>query len=134
MNWAQSVQHEINEQLWKPFIQAFESRNTEGFMALHSKGLVRSIRDEKIVWNWEEYYQNEKKYESQKDFNARRLELRFTERLVGKDQAVEVGIYKTTVTNKHPQFLRDLSRCTPQGKRNVEGPCRYGLFRRKDYR
>jgi hypothetical protein len=30
-------QTEINSQVWKPFIQHFNSNNTEGFMAVHSK-------------------------------------------------------------------------------------------------
>jgi ketosteroid isomerase-like protein len=98
ITFGQSAQQEINSQVWKPFIKAFNERDTKGFMAVHSKDVVRSSRDSKTVLNWNEYNQQTERWDQQenKSSSKRQLELRFTERLANKDQAVEVGIYKTS--------------------------------------
>ena len=95
--FAQSAQKEINEQVWKPFITSFDEGNTDVFMSLHSKDVIRSPRDGKGVLNWDQYK------EQTSDWNASRkgkfdLELRFTERLSNGNQAVETGVYKTSST------------------------------------
>lgn len=95
---TQNLQKEINEQVWKPFIANFNEHKTDGFMAVHSKDAVRSPRDAKVVWNWEEYKQQQSKGD-QRDIVEKRkrsLDLRFTERIANKDLAIEVGVYKTT--------------------------------------
>ena len=95
---AQEAQREINEQVWKPFMKTFNDHDTEGFMALHSKDAVRSPRDGKVVWNWNEYFQQQQKGDQRdKDSRVNRtLELRFLERIVNNGLAIDVGIYKTT--------------------------------------
>jgi ketosteroid isomerase-like protein len=95
---AQEAQKEINEQVWKPFITAFNNHDTKGFMALHSKDVVRSPRDGKEVLNWNMYFkQMEKGDQRALSSNMKRqLELRFTERISNPDQAIDVGVYKTT--------------------------------------
>jgi ketosteroid isomerase-like protein len=97
---AQDVQREINDQVWKPFIKNFNERNTDGFMAVHSKDVVRSPRDSKVVWNWGEYYKNQKEGDERGKAASsnRQLELRFTERINSTSSAVDVGVYKTSVT------------------------------------
>jgi len=95
---AQSEQKEIDEQVWKPFIKNFNENNTAGFMAIHSKTVIRSPRDSKSVWNWDEYNKQQAS-DDKADIQAKRkrtLELRFTERIANKDIAVEVGVYKTS--------------------------------------
>jgi ketosteroid isomerase-like protein len=96
--FAQNTQQEINDQVWKPFIQSFNDRDTKGFMAVHSKDVVRAARDGKSVMNWNEYYKQMESGDQRAKAagSKRQLELRFTERIANKDQAVEVGIYKTT--------------------------------------
>jgi ketosteroid isomerase-like protein len=98
--FAQNAQQEINDQVWKPFIQTFNNRDTDGFMGLHSKDVVRSPRDAKTILNWNEYYREQKKGDSQGKISGskRVLELRFTERIAKDELAVDVGIYKTTIT------------------------------------
>jgi ketosteroid isomerase-like protein len=100
---AQNAQQDINAQVWKPFIQSFNDRDTKGFMAVHSKDVVRSPRDSRKVWNYDEYYkQQERGDQNEKASGAKRqLELRFTERIANKDLAIEVGIYKTTMTRSN---------------------------------
>lgn len=99
---GQSIQSAINDQVWKPFIQAYNSRDTDGFLAVHSKDVVRSPRDAKLVLNWSEYYEQQKRGDEagKVSENERQLELRFTERIAGATKAVEVGIYKVTVKDK----------------------------------
>lgn len=95
---AQHIQSKINEQVWKPFISSFNQHQSDAFLAIHSKDLVRSARDSRAVLNWDDYLR-ETKAGDQRDKDAgyqRVLELRFTERLNNTQQAIDVGVYKTT--------------------------------------
>lgn len=98
---AQNHQQEINDQVWKPFILTFNQFETEKFMALHAKDVVRSSRDANQVLNWQQYHDQQKKGDDWSKGNGytRTLELRFIERLASPDQAIETGIYKTTSVN-----------------------------------
>jgi ketosteroid isomerase-like protein len=98
---AQEFQKEINEQVWKSFISTFANRDTDGFMAVHSKDLVRVPRDSKSVVNFEGYRKsNEAGDKHARENNVtRRIELRFFERIASGTQAYEVGIYKVTVSS-----------------------------------
>ncbi|NJM26463.1 MAG: nuclear transport factor 2 family protein [Bacteroidia bacterium] len=100
--YPQSPQADINTQVWLPFINTFNSRDAEGFMALHSKDAVRSPRDSKAVWNWSEYRERMVQSASGAKESGRKvdLQLHFTERIAGGDLAVEVGVYKTTAQAK----------------------------------
>jgi ketosteroid isomerase-like protein len=97
---GQDTKKEINDQVWKPFIKAFNDRDTKAFMAVHSKDLIRSSRDSKEVLSWDEYNKQMSQWDQQElsAKSKRQLELRFTERLTSKDQdqAIDVGVYKTT--------------------------------------
>jgi ketosteroid isomerase-like protein len=99
---GQSIQQAINDQVWKPFISAYNNRDTDGFMAVHSKDVVRSPRDANMVLNWNEYFEQQKRGDDQGKTlgNKRQLDLRFTERIASENQALEVGIYKATITEK----------------------------------
>jgi ketosteroid isomerase-like protein len=96
--FAQDTQKEINEQVWKPFIKGLSGGDAELFMSVHSKDLVRSGRDSKKVLNWDDYYTNTKASNEWGRENKVRLEieLHFTERISNANQAIDVGIYKTT--------------------------------------
>lgn len=102
LTFAQNQQKEINEQVWKPFIKTFNEYDTKGFLDVHSKDVTRSSRNSKEVLNWEQYYQQQLKGDerSKQNGNKRTLELHFTERLANENQAIEVGIYKTTSIRK----------------------------------
>ena len=56
---AQDFQKEINDQVWRPFIASFNSFDTDGFMAVHSRDLVRSPRDAKVLLSWDEYFKQQ---------------------------------------------------------------------------
>ena len=99
---GQSIQAAINDQVWKPFIKTYNNRDTDGFLAVHSKDVVRSPRDGKMVLNWNEYFEQQKRGDDQGKTSGskRELGLRFTERIANDNQAMEVGIYKVIVTEK----------------------------------
>jgi hypothetical protein len=96
--FAQDAQKEINEQVWKPFIKSFIEGNTDVFMGVHSKDVVRSGRDSKRISNWDEYYNETKAGNARRATDQTRLdiELRFTERINSATQAIDVGVYKTS--------------------------------------
>ncbi|HEY3404313.1 MAG TPA: nuclear transport factor 2 family protein [Ohtaekwangia sp.] len=100
-SYSQDYEKEINDQVWKPFIQTFNTYDADGFLAVHSKDLVRSARDSKTIWSWIEYLQEQKKWDRQatERRSKRTLELRFTERIINPTKAIDVGIYKTTDIN-----------------------------------
>ncbi|MFM7854367.1 MAG: hypothetical protein ACKO96_21210 [Flammeovirgaceae bacterium] len=92
------VQKEIDQQVWKPFIETFNNYRSKQFLSLHSKDVVRSPRSAKQVWNWEAYLQQTIEGDEQdvREKRKRYLELRFTERINNATHAIEVGVYKTT--------------------------------------
>ena len=93
-----SLQKEINEQVWKPFIKSFNDMNTDAFMAVHSKEMSRVSQDGKSIYGYEKYYEENKYWNerSKKEGRKHNIELRFTQRIAGNDRGFEVGYYKTT--------------------------------------
>jgi ketosteroid isomerase-like protein len=102
---SQDHQKEINDQVWKPFISGFTNADTEKFMGVHSKELVRSPRDSKSIQTWDEYYAGTKTWNAQRKTSGGKseIELRFTERIATPTQAIDVGIYKTTNISSNGQ-------------------------------
>jgi ketosteroid isomerase-like protein len=100
--FAQDFQKEINDQVWKPFISTFSKLDAKGFLAVHSKDVVRSARDAKQIFTWSEYFEQQDKTNKKMlaDGMSMTLDLHFTERIATADKAIDVGIYKTTVTDK----------------------------------
>jgi ketosteroid isomerase-like protein len=95
---AQDHQKEINEQVWKLFIKGFTNADTDLFMSVHSKDLLRSPRDSRSIQTWDEYFAGTKAYNEQRSRAGSKgeIELRFTERIATATQAIDVGVYKTT--------------------------------------
>lgn len=92
-----NIQKEIDEQVWKPFVAAFNSFNQEEFAAVHSKDIIRVIQDDKIIWGYNQYFPEPKKDgQTQTPNHKRTLELRFIQRIADNDKAFEVGYYKTS--------------------------------------
>jgi len=95
-----SSQKEINEQVWKPFIKAFNNDDNEGFKAVHSKEVARVIQDDNRLLGYEEYFKNVPDSVKAKWANWKKnIELRFIQRIASSDKAFEVGYYKSTSTN-----------------------------------
>ena len=101
--FAQNAQQQINEQVWKPFIQAYNAYDTDAFMAVHSKNLVRAPIDSKSVRNFEQYRkQNEEGAKrATNQGSTRTIDLHFITRVSNDMQAYEIGIYKVTSTNNN---------------------------------
>lgn len=93
---ADSLQQQINQQVWKPFIQAFNNLDAKGFMAVHSKEMSRVIQDGNLIYGYDRYSKEmESVNESTKKANQKRtLELRFAQRIAANERAFEVGYYK----------------------------------------
>jgi ketosteroid isomerase-like protein len=96
---ADSLQQQIDQQVWKPFIQSFASMDTKAFMAVHSKDMTRVIQDGNTLYGYERYYHENEQGDlrNRKSGQKRTIELRFIQRIAGDNKAFEVGYYKTTV-------------------------------------
>jgi len=90
-----NYQKEINEQVWKPFIESFSNNNQEGFKAVHSKDVIRVMQDDNMIWGYDQYFPAEKNNPSEWSKYKKSIELRFIQRIAGNDRAFEVGYYNT---------------------------------------
>lgn len=95
-----SLQQQINEQVWKPFIQSFNNRDDEGFKAVHSKDVIRVIQDDSKIIGYNEYFKPvADSIKAKWTLWKHNIELRFIQRIAANGKAFEVGYYKTTNTN-----------------------------------
>lgn len=97
---ADSLQKEINNQVWKPFIKAFNSKDNDAFSAVHSRDVIRVSQDDKNIIGFDEYFKKapdslKAKWSEWKN----NIELRFLQRIASNGKAFEVGYYKTTSTH-----------------------------------
>jgi len=102
-----SLQRQINEQVWKPFIESFNKSDDETFSSVHSKEIIRVMQDDKQIIGFDQYFKKipdsvKGKWASWK----KNIELRFIQRIAGFDKAFEVGYYKTTSTNTKTGEIR----------------------------
>jgi ketosteroid isomerase-like protein len=100
---AQDTKKEINSQVWKPFIQAYNNFNTEQFMSVYSKSIVRVPQDQKMIFDFAEYKKNiNRENQFNKNYKIKAaLELRFLNRVHSKDIAYETGILKIKMTDNN---------------------------------
>jgi ketosteroid isomerase-like protein len=98
---SDSLQQQINNQVWKPFIRSFSNMDTKSFMDVHSHDMTRVIQDGNTIYGYERYYhENEQGDKRNRQAGHKRsIELRFMQRIAANDKAFEVGYYKTTVTH-----------------------------------
>lgn len=96
---AQTARQEINEQVWKPFIQHFSTGNTEAFMALHSKDVIRfGLEGKPSALDWETYRAGQQRGDERDRLEKRRrtIDLRFEYRSAVDSFAYETGYYRTS--------------------------------------
>jgi ketosteroid isomerase-like protein len=97
---SDSLQKQIDEQVWKPFISSFNSGNDEGFKALHSKDVIRVSQDSKQIFGYDQYFKKmPDSIKARWGIWKKDIELRFTQRIASNGKAFEVGYYKTTSTD-----------------------------------
>lgn len=68
-----NLQQEINEQVWKPFIKAFNNNDNEAFKAVHSKEVIRVIRDDNRLLGYDEYFKKVPESEKAKWANWKKI-------------------------------------------------------------
>ncbi len=101
---AQSTpQQEINEQIWKRFVDAYGNQDADAFMKIHSDKLVRNPIGYEVT-RFEKYKeQNEQNFRQQKNIGIKiKIDFTFAFRTVTGSVAYEIGYYKVTSvkTNK----------------------------------
>ncbi len=97
---SNNIQNEINEQVWRLFIQYFNARDQVHLAQVHSKDVARVQQDANRILGAAEYFKEPTDAEKEKLANRKTsLELRFIQRIANDNKAFEVGYYKTTVTN-----------------------------------
>ena len=96
---AQTSEKEINQQVWKVFIKSYNAFDTEQFMSLYSKDVVRVPQDEKKIFSFAEYKKNiNRENQFNKNYKIKAsLEIRFTQRISTPTTAFETGIYKISM-------------------------------------
>lgn len=93
----ENYQQQINEQVWKPFIESFSTNNDKAFEAVHSKEIIRVLQDDGRIWGHEQYFPVKDPQEAaKKPAGKRNIELRFIQRIASADKAFEVGYYKSS--------------------------------------
>ena len=97
---SDSLQQQINDQVWKPFIKSFNNSDNAGFRKVHSLELIRVIQDDNQVLGYEEYLKPVPDSIKAKWGNWKNhIELRFLQRIASNGKAFETGYYKTTSAN-----------------------------------
>lgn len=89
----------MDDQVWTPYIKAYNEFDTKHFMALHTDDVIRVKRESSEIMVGTEYRKNEYRRNSislSKDIR-RSLELRFIDRLVEDNIAYVTGYFKVTV-------------------------------------
>src|SRR4030081_29601 len=84
----ENTQKEINDQVWKPFIQYFNAHDQEGFASVHSKDMMRVQQDGNRILGPAEYFKMPSEAEKAR-FAERKvfLELRFIKRFTENGRA-----------------------------------------------
>src|SRR4029077_76734 len=95
-----SLQHQINEQVWKPFIKAFKNRDTDLMKSVHSKDIIRVELDAGNIFGYDKYFQPlPDSVKAKWAVWKTNIELHFIHRVAAAGKAFEVGYYKTTSVN-----------------------------------
>lgn len=103
--FGQTDQADINDQVWKPFTKAIMAQDVAGFIAVHSKDVVRAELNDNQVQNYTEYEASMQKSwpgwkESiQKSNSKYTFELRFLQRISNGTLAYETGYFKNESIN-----------------------------------
>lgn len=97
---AQQDQTDINNQVWKPFTKAIMTQDVAGFIAVHSKDVLRAELNDGNIMDYATYLAGmEKSWPGWKESNKKNnvqytFELRFLQRISNGTQAYEVGYFK----------------------------------------
>ncbi|GHM99736.1 hypothetical protein WSM22_12260 [Cytophagales bacterium WSM2-2] len=97
---SDSLQRQINAQVWKPFVKSFNSRDDDGFQAVHSKDVFRVLQDDNWIQGYDEYFKKvPDSIKARRGKWSRNIQLRFIQRIANNGKGFEVGYYKVTSVN-----------------------------------
>ena len=101
--FGQEFRDQINKDVWSVFVEGYNTFDTDKFMSVYSKDVVRVPVDEKRIFNYTEYRRNiNREHQFNRNYKIKaRIELRFTHRIHSGDQAFETGIYKISLTDNN---------------------------------
>lgn len=85
---------EINKQLWEAFVEAYNDRDAEDYLALHTQDIVRITQGG--IRQGLEYRSGIRKNFDRKDLPKREIEFKFEHRIHDREIAYEVGYFKVT--------------------------------------
>lgn len=97
---SDSLQIQINRQVWQPFIMAFNNNYDSIFRTVHSRDIIRVIVDDRQVLSYNQYFKKLPDSVSVKWGSWKKnIELRFITRIASDCCGFEVGYYRTISTN-----------------------------------
>lgn len=100
---SQSPEAEVNNQVWKTFVDAYNRFDTEKFMSVYSKEVIRIAQDDKKIYDFAEYRRNvNRENQFNKTYGIKaKIELRFTERIYSGETGFEKGVLKISMTDNN---------------------------------
>lgn len=85
---------QIDNQLWKVFVKAYNSKNTKDYLSIHTKDIVRITKSG--IRQGEVFRESIRKSFAREGQPDRTIEFKFEHRIHAKDMAYEVGYFKVT--------------------------------------
>jgi ketosteroid isomerase-like protein len=97
-----TTQHEIDMQVWFPFMESYAAFDSEAFIALHTKDVVRISRDGQNITVGKEYFDRILSNEQRNKDSGRKRNIYFSfcERMYSGGTAFETGYYKVISKSK----------------------------------
>ncbi|SEC42057.1 conserved hypothetical protein [Tenacibaculum sp. MAR_2009_124] len=96
------ITKEIDQQVWFPFIKAYNSRDWKAFNDLQTDDVLRVNTYGMRMGS--EYKEKIKKNFQKPVSNVEQIEFSFAQRIHKKNTAYEIGYYKVTYKKKNPKF------------------------------
>ncbi len=93
---------EIDQQVWFPFIKAYNSRDWKAFNSLQTDDVLRVNSYAMRIGS--EYKEKIKENFQRPVSNVEQIEFSFLERMHKGNAAYEIGYYKVTYKKKNPKF------------------------------
>ena len=85
---------EIDQQLWKSFVASYNARNTDLYLSIHTKDIVRITQSG--IRQGEVFRETIRQSFAMKNQPKRSIEFKFEHRIHDKEIAYEVGYFKVT--------------------------------------
>jgi ketosteroid isomerase-like protein len=96
----EDVQRQIDREVWIPFLAASNAFDTDGFLAVQSRGMIRVSPDSKEVYGLSRYQSEIREgfARARERGIVRTSEMRFLQRTASQDLAHETGYFRSQVT------------------------------------